>query len=101
MFDVEGYVDQVSYVVRVGGDPAARSGRMERAGIALGTGRVIDVLRRNVGRRVLVTPTGPEVIGSTATPEGVLAMLTAYTEVTSVTGDAPQLIPPAEDGVVY
>ena len=102
MFQVEGYVREVSYVVRVGVARTAETGGMERAGIALGTGRVIDVLNRNAGLPVLVTPTGPEVVGSLTDPAGVLAILTAHTEITSITGDdIPQLMPVAEPGVVY
>ena len=101
MFEVEGYVDQVSYRVRVDGDPEESSDRLERAGVALGTGRVIDVLRRHEGRPVLVTPVGPTVVGKLTDPAGVLAILTAHTEVTAVTGDAPQLMEAGEPGVVY
>lgn len=102
MFMVEGYIKQVSYAVRVGVDPKADPGRMERAGKVLGTGRAIDVLHQFDGIPVLVTPTGPSVVGSLTDPAGVLAVLLTQTEVTSVTGDdIPELIPAGEAGVVY
>lgn len=102
MFQVEGYINQVSYAVRVGVDPDVDPGRMERAGIVLGTGRAIDVLRQNIGRQILLTPTGPSVLGSIMDPAGVLAVLLTQTEVTDVTGDdVPELIPAAQPGIVY
>ena len=102
MFQVKGYIDGVSYAVRYGDESGETPPRMERAGKVLGSGRAIDVLRQNVGVPVLVTPTGPTVIGSLATPAGVLAVLTARTEVTAVTGDdVPELVPAGEPGVVY
>jgi hypothetical protein len=50
----------------------------------------------------LVTPTGPSIIGSFVDPRGVLAVLLAKTEVTSVKGDdVPDLVGPVNPSLVY
>ncbi len=104
MIVVEGYIESVSYAVQIGGDTAdaVLHPNADRAGAVVGSLRAIGVLRRYEGSPVDVTPTGPTIVGSVTDPRGILAVLTAHTEVTSVTGDdVPQLVPPADPGVVY
>lgn len=102
MFQVEGYVNGVSYAVRFGANPELDAERTERVGGVIGSGRALDVLRQFEGIPVLVTPTGPSILGSLSDPAGVLAVLTTQTEVTSVTGDdIPELTPAGDPGVVY
>lgn len=102
MFTVEGYIDHVSYRVRFGSNPHAQlDPRTGRLGAVIGSRRALDLLARHEGMPVLVTPVGPTVTGSTTDPAGVLAVLLAHSEVTSVDGDAPQLLTPTEPGTVH
>lgn len=84
MFTVQGYVDGVSYAVEI--DPTA-----DEDDVVNGSPSAIGVLHAYEGEPLLVTPTGPTVIASVTDPAGILASLRAFTEVTSVEGDAPDL----------
>jgi hypothetical protein len=101
-FTVEGYIDMVSYAVRVG----AGQSHLPAYKIAVGSPAALDLLRECDGRPVLVTPTGPTVPGDCATPAGVLAILTTQTQVTRVEPDGPNdslpnLVGPSRRDVVY
>jgi hypothetical protein len=103
VFVVEGYIDSVSYAVQVGGDTAdaVLDPRAERAGAVVGSPSAISVLSLHEGRDVLVTPVGPAVVGSVTDPAGILGVLYAHTEVTSVSGDdVPDLGLAPEPGTV-
>jgi len=90
MFEVRGYINSVSYAVRVADN-----------GEVTATGRARTLLDLVNGESVALSPTGPFVIADTATPEGILGVLHVRTQVTSVTGDPPQIMPPSDPSVVY
>src|SRR4051812_38582361 len=95
-FTVQGYIDGVSYAVEVGGETVPREG------IAGGSPSALGVLRDHEGTDVLVSPVGPSITADLSTPEGVLAVLTAHTEVTSVDGDdVPNLLGVSREDVDY
>lgn len=89
-FTVQGYIDGVSYAVAVGIDPETT---VDALGVVAGSPAALDVLASWDGRSVEMSPVGPFITGSTTDPRGVLAVLTAITEVTSVVGDdVPDLL---------
>lgn len=94
MFTVEGYTDQdgipVSYAVEVGHPDEETIGYR----ITAGSPTALAVLQVRDGRPVSTSPTGDVVTADAGTPEGVLAILHEYTEVTAVEGeDVPELPP--------
>ena len=90
MFEVRGYINSVSYAVRVADN-----------GEVTATGRARTLLDLVNGESVALSPTGPFVVADTGTPEGILAALHVHTQVTSVTGDPPQIMPASDPSVVY
>lgn len=98
MFTVQGYIDQVSYAVEVGQDDDSLGGYK----ISAGSPSALGVLRAYDGDQVAVHAVGEDITADAGTPEGVLAILTAHTEVTDVAGDdVPDLLGPEERGRVY
>jgi hypothetical protein len=100
MFTVQGYRDGVSYLVTVGGPPAETQDGFE-AGCAVTDPMTAAWLDEQAGEPWKATPTGPSGVTNLANPESVLGTLLAHTQVTSVDGDAPDLLGPVEPGVVY
>lgn len=97
-FIVEGYIDMVSYAVNVGlpdSDTLPSSYKQ-----AVGSPAALAVLASHDGQNIDVTPVGPVVAGDCDTPEGVLAILKAYTDVTDVYADdgsdVPDLVGPTD-----
>lgn len=94
MFVVEGYVDGVSYVVQVDADRP--SSDVYKA--ASGSLRALQLIRGYDGTEIALTPVGPVIRADAGTGEGVLAILTEHTQVTSTVGDVPDLHGPEEPG---
>lgn len=99
MFTVEGYAGGVSYRAVISSGAAASM--PDVAGCAAGTPNVIAFLTGMQGQPWSATPTGPHGILDLDDPESVLGALYAHTQVTSVTGDAPDLTGPVLPDVVY
>lgn len=102
MFTVEGYIQAagrpVSYAVEVGHPDNDVAGYR----IAAGSTPALALLRSTDGTEVEVHATGDTIVADAGTPEGVLAILYARTEVTGVEGDdVPALYEPDEHGQVY
>jgi hypothetical protein len=99
VFYVMGYADGTSYTVQVGGDPVPSA---RNVGLASGSEAGLEVLREHEGEQVNVTPVGPVVVADYSTPEGVVAPLLAYTEVTAMDGeDVPDLLGASSPNVVH
>ena len=99
VFTAQGYVDGVSYAVRVGVRPDAVPAA---TGIVDGSMSAIAVLRGFEGDPISLTPTGPVIVGSLTDRAGVLAVLLARTQVTKVEGDdVPDLYGPFGPGLIY
>jgi hypothetical protein len=96
MFEVRGFVGDVPYALRADADHSGPDGVV----IASAPRIALDRLRAREGESVLATVTGPSVLVSVNDVGGVLAGLCAFTQVTDVLGDAPQLAP-SEEGVIY
>lgn len=89
MFEVRGYVKGVPYVLRADAEHTGPDGVV----IACAPRTALNMLAVHEGERVMATATGPVVVVSLKDTRGVLAGLYAFTEVTSVHGDPPQLAP--------
>jgi hypothetical protein len=66
-----------------------------------GTPLIVSMLTEQVGDTVVVPPTGPVYELTLTDPKSVIAALLDLTTVDSITGDAPVVVPPVEEGVVY
>lgn len=98
MFTVTGFYQDKPYGLSV--DPASRP--HPTRGIVTGTTEVLALLVTHEGAEVSLTPTGPRITVRRDDAAAVLGALYALTDVVDVTGDGiPEVIPRAEDGVVY
>lgn len=99
MFDVQGYADGVAYTVRV--DTAnVDSGNPDASPIA-GSPIVRSILAEREGEIVTVSPVGPYLELDLTDETSILGALMAWTDVTQVEGDAPEVFPPDVAGAVY
>jgi hypothetical protein len=97
MFTVRGYTPGgIAYELTVQDKPAQGS-RLTFTG----TPRAVALLLAGEGHPWQATPTGPSGTLDLADPESVLGALTDWTQVTSVDGEAPEVIPPAQPGTCY
>ena len=90
MFTVKGSVYGEKYSVTRNDD-----------GTLTGTPLVLELLENAVGASVVVPPVGPVYTLDPADPKSVVAGLLDLTTVDSITGNAPEVVPPPEPGVVY
>lgn len=91
-FTVTGVLDGTLYEVQVTGDPESP---------VVGSKRVARLVEQYDGETVLATPVGPAYVVSPGDATSVLCLLTAQTQVRSVSDDAPKLIEPRPVGVVW
>jgi hypothetical protein len=99
MFVVNGTTRQgLTYRVAVGPEVRREPGAL---GQVMGPAPVMALMMLNQGLSIRVTPTGPSVTLDLEDPESILGALYALTTVLSVEGDAPEVIPQAEEGVTY
>jgi hypothetical protein len=61
----------------------------------------LTLLQSEVGTSVAVPPVGPVYTFDLADPKSVIAGLLDITNVDSISGAVPEVVPPAEPGVVY
>lgn len=99
MFTVDGYINGVAYTTAIGGEGGQDDDR--HAGCVTGDPAVIGWLREHDGEPYQVTPTGPSGTLDLADPGSVYGTLLHGTRVTSTSGDVPDLVGPARDGVAY
>jgi hypothetical protein len=92
MFLVNGRSDDVAYRVQV--DATADEP-------VIGSTRIQDMLASGEGETVAVTVTGPFLTLDLSDEASVLGALMAWTTVTDVTGNPPEVIPPDVAGAVY
>jgi hypothetical protein len=98
VFTVDGYINGVSYHAVVG----AQAGQPEPAvGCVAGDPGVLALLQEQEGEPWAATPTGPFGVLDLTDPASVLGALTDHTDVTSLTGDYPDLVGQPVAGVVY
>jgi hypothetical protein len=93
MFTVTGYKDGISYTATIGATGNAGCAETDLA--------MAGWLLEQDGQPWEATPTGPTGITDLADPASVLGTLIAHTDVTSVEGDAPDLLGPVVPGTVY
>ena len=93
MFRVQGLNGDVAYQVTIDTTNDAEPVR--------GSFGVEELLASQEGDRVAVTPTGPFLTLDLTDETSILGALMAWTTVTSVTGEAPKVLPPDVAGVVY
>jgi hypothetical protein len=98
VFAVQGYINGVSYTVQVGGDPTPSA---LNVGVASGSTAAMHLLREHEGEDVLASPTGPLVHADYSDPQAVVAVLLAYTRVSSIDGDDVPDTVTAEADVVH
>jgi hypothetical protein len=98
-FVVNGYINGVAYQVVVDGAPGGNPDL--RAGCAAGDPGVIAALNAGAGEPWLATPTGPAGLLDLTSPASVFGFLCDRTDVTSTTGDVPDLTGPPVPGAVY
>ncbi|MGW0486180.1 hypothetical protein [Nonomuraea sp. NPDC003214] len=92
MFEVSGYIGEVAYQL-VHDTQAPRP--------IAGSPRVLALLEMNAGEELSATPTGPTLPLDVGDGASVLCALYALTNVTSVSGDVPDLFGPQRSDVVY
>jgi hypothetical protein len=99
VFTVDGYINGVSYHAVVGDDTSNRLG--PTVGCVAGDPGVLSLLQEQEGEPWAATPTGPFGVLDLADPASVLGALSDHTDVTSLTGDYPDLAGQPVAGVVY
>jgi hypothetical protein len=85
VFTVEGKLDGQKYRAEVGGE-------LPDWGAVSGSGNVMELLVRGEGSDWAATPTGPFGELDCSEPASVLGALFAWTRVTRVTGDVPDIL---------
>jgi hypothetical protein len=85
MFTIRGYDEGVAYALAV--DPDQEPGADGL--VAAGPPGALALLRVHEGERVRMTPTGPEAEIRLTDPQGIVAGLMEYTEITDIVGDVP------------
>lgn len=93
MFRVQGWNGGVAYQVTIDTTNTDEPVR--------GSFGVEGLLAEREGETATVTPTGPYLTLDLTNEASVLGALMAWTKVTQVTGEAPQVIPPDVAGAVY
>lgn len=96
MFTVTGMYKGKPYGVAIGNELTGKSW-----GLAAGTLDVLALLASREGSTLRVTPTGPLVKVDKMDAASLLGALHVLTEVVSVEGSAPPVIPLAQEGFVY
>lgn len=66
-----------------------------------GSQEIVNMLTDEVGSPVVVPPVGPVYELTLDDPKSVIAALLDMTTVDSIEGDAPVVVPPVQEGVVY
>lgn len=91
-FRVAGRLDGALYEVEVTGTASRPT---------IGSKRVEGLVRQYEGKQVLATPVGPVFTVDPSDGASILALLSAHTDVTRVSDDAPQLVDPRPAGHVW